>query len=549
MTPGAPPEASNVRAVALILAAAALVIGAIGVRGDFPLSDDWSYAFATRALCMEGQVSFLPWTGASLVLQAWYGALLCRVLGFSFEILRLSTLALAASGAVGFFLLLGRAGIRGVPRALATALFALDPLYVNLAFTFMTDVPFTAVAVWAGYCYVRGLGERRILWLGAGAVLAAASLLIRQHGIFVAAAATLAALLAADRSPRERLADALAAGLVPVVTLAGFQLWLFAWHGAPGGAEMKLSEMWRLTPVGIINCAFRGTAYLGLLMAPLALAIRHDVVARRPRLVTAAAATLALLATALYLREGATMFYLTNVLYDLGLGALTLRDTLFLGMRPPVYIGPALGWPLTAVAVVAAGILLAAWVNAAGRLREPVPAFLLLASVLLFGGTLLHTRYYFDRYLLAVLPFALAAASVSARVRPSGASLALAAAFAWYAVAGTHDYLAWNRARHAGLAELRASGVAVTEIDGGMEFNAWHLAATLGTAPTDAEVRPGQPYTVKSWWWVVDDRFVASFRPLPGYVVRASLPYRRWLVPGMGRVVILERDNERRPDA
>ena len=46
-------------------------------------------------------------------------------------------------GVLGFFLLLGRAGIAGAPRALATAVFALDPLYVNLAFTFMTDVPFT----------------------------------------------------------------------------------------------------------------------------------------------------------------------------------------------------------------------------------------------------------------------------------------------------------------------------------------------------------------------------------------------------------------------
>jgi hypothetical protein len=112
---------------------------------------------------------------------------------------------------------------------------------------------------------------------------------------------------------------------------------------------------------------------------------------------------------------------------------------------------------------------------------------------------------------------------------------------AWYSIAGTHDYLEWNRARFDGLAKLGARGVPPTAIDGGMEYNGWHLAPVLGTAPTDAEARPGQPDDVKSWWWVVDDRFVASFRPLPRYVVRETLPYRRWLVPGVGHVMILER--------
>jgi hypothetical protein len=139
------------------------------------------------------------------------------------------------------------------------------------------------------------------------------------------------------------------------------------------------------------------------------------------------------------------------------------------------------------------------------------------------------------------VPFGIAAALVAGRAHVTRASLALTAVLAWYAVAGTHDYLAWNRARYDGLAALTARGVPVEAIDGGMEFNAWHLAARLGTWPTDAEARPGQPDTVKSWWWVIDDRYVASFRPLPRYVVHDTRPYRRWLVPGSGRVVILER--------
>ncbi len=532
-------------AVLTIAAAWILIAGIVGVRGDFPLSDDWSYAFATRALCQAGELTFLPWTGASLVLQAWYGAGLCALFGFSFSLLRASSVALAAIGTVGVFVLLRRAGVRGAALAIGTLLFAANPLHVNLAFTFMTDVPFVAVAVWAGVAYVRGLDERRVDLLLWGGLAAAAALLIRQHGILLAAAAALAALAAREWRSGERLRGALAAGALPALAFVGFHLWLLLFHGTPGGYVNKVVEAERASLVGLLNCTFRGLAYLGLFLCPLAPGLLTSVGKRHPRLLGAAWALLGSGVVVLYLRDGALMFYLTNVLYDLGVGALTLRDTLFLGLAPPLQAGPALTAPLTIVAAATAGLLLTAWTAGLARVRSPVHAFLLLATLFLFAGTLLHARYYFDRYLLAVLPFALAATLAlwpSGPVRPPGA--VLAACLAWYAVAGTHDYLAWNRARFAGLDALLAAGVPAQSIDGGVEFNAWHLAPALGTWPTDDEVKVGQEATRRSWWWVVDDRYVASFQLLPGYAIREERTFSRWLVPGTGRVLILERVNE-----
>jgi hypothetical protein len=547
MTPSAPaarPQPSprgGAAGVAAIVLGASLIAAVVGPGGEFPLSDDWAYAYTTRGLCQDGVIRFLPWTGASVVAQVWYGAALCRLFGFSFEVLRASTLVLATLGAVVFFLMLGRLGVRGAARALATAVFALCPLYVNLAFTFMTDVPFVVSAVFAGYAYVRGLDQRAVGWLLLGAACAAIALLVRQHGIFVALAAGLAACLDARGTRRERFGLAAAATALPVIAFIAFQVWLFAWHGAPAAVANKMSEARATTVAGLANCAFRGLAYLGLLLAPLAAAVWPEA-RRRGTALVAVACMLAAPAAALWLREGATMFYLTNVMYDLGLGASSLRDTLFLALPPPVEAGLALRLPLTVIALAGAAVLLVTWTSALRRRwHEPVPAFLTLATLLLFAGTLLHARFYFDRYLLAVVPFAIAAGCVAGGVRPAAASVALMALLGWYAVAGTHDYLAWNRARHAGLAELRAQGVPVTEIDGGVEFNAWHLSPALDRWPTNDEARPGQPAWRKSWWWVVDDRFVASFHPLAGYGVRDRRPYARWLVPGTGEVLILER--------
>ena len=63
---------------------------------------------------------------------------------------------------------------------------------------------------------------------------------------------------------------------------------------------------------------------------------------------------------------------------------------------------------------------------------------------------------------------AIAATLVATAPDVTRTSLLLAGLLAIYAIAGTHDYLAWNRARDAGLHELLDSGISVREIDGGM---------------------------------------------------------------------------------
>src|SRR6185295_8375443 len=110
-------------------------------------------------------------------------------------------------------------------------------------------------------------------------------------------------------------------------------------------------------------------------------------------------AVLGTLAGALFIAERALMFYLTNVLYDFGLGALTLRDVLFLGYDPPVHLGLPLAVPLTLTALLSAGVLGAALTRPT-RAREPVMVFLHAAAVLVFAATLLQARYYLDRHLL-----------------------------------------------------------------------------------------------------------------------------------------------------
>ncbi len=532
-------------AIACALLVTATVAALVGAGGDFPLGDDWSYGHTVRTLCERGEIDFLPWTGASVLFQAAYGAALCKAFGFSFTILRISTLVAAALGAAGCFALARMSGTSRPVAAFAAAVLGFSPVYFNLAFTFMTDVPFTALAVWALYAYGRGLDDEHAGALWRGAILSALALLIRQHGVFVAAAATVVAL-ADNRFPmRTRMLRATAAGAIPAAVFMGFHVWLFALHGAPAAVSDKLGEAVGLRPLAVADHALRAVLHGSILLLPIAVAGAATVRREAPRAVLAIAATLAAAALAMFIRDGSLGFYLPNVLWDFGIGAPTLRDSLFLAMPPPVRFGATFTAPLSVATVCAASVVLGALFLACTSSGKPSRKLLLTASLFLFGGALLHANFYFGRYLLPVLPAVIAlscgAFARDIRLGPGAAALALVALVS---VAGTHDYMERNRARYDRLAQLTDSGVALETIDGGMDFNGWHLAERLGTWPTKQTARVGQPAERKSWWWVVDDRWVLSETVLDGYRVADEATYTRWLPPGRASMFVLEREPE-----
>src|SRR5258708_1382821 len=114
--------------------------------GEFPLNDDWSYGLAVQRLVQEGQFRPTGWTAMPLVSQVVWGALFCLPAGFSFTAIRFSTLflSLVAIAAV-YFLAIEMRRPRWVAITVALTV-AFNCLYFALSHTFMTHVPFTALA-------------------------------------------------------------------------------------------------------------------------------------------------------------------------------------------------------------------------------------------------------------------------------------------------------------------------------------------------------------------------------------------------------------------
>jgi hypothetical protein len=534
----APTRRGDARALAAITVVWIAASAAVHPAGNFPINDDWSYARAVATLVGGHVWRLTDFTSMPLATQIVWGAMFCLPRGFSFEALRASTLMLGWLGGIGMYWLVREAG--GEPgAALVGALtLLLCPVYFALSFTFMTDVPFAALAVWTAVATVRLQRRQRTRDLIATTLLISAATLLRQLGLLLAAGAG-AALLAGGRR-RGRLARVVIVVAVPAAALLAYNAFLSR-IGEPWYYHRRETEWLLLLGSGgvlvktVVTRLLQVAMYLGLFLAPPVAAFRIGPTTRRGRwLFLLIAATLG---TLLITRRHA-MPLVGNILFDGGLN--------------PVMIAGADVWPtfpfavwllITAVAVVvAAAVTSASGEAVAVRERLGWPprtqrAIVPIAAMLACSTAPLLVTNLFDRYLLVPLALAitLTAASVRRRSFDTGrlhpAALAVLAAVAVFDIAAVHDTFAFNRARWAAVESLLAQGVAAEAIDGGREVNGW------------LSYRADRTYRDAGPWWAEKARPVALLSLTPQqlrFKSMATFPFHRWLPPGWGAVYVLK---------
>src|SRR5437867_5217538 len=169
--------------LAIVLGVWAAGIALISPRGNFPVLDDWDFSIATWNFARTGHFHFTPFTAVSLRAMVLWGAAWTRLFGESFEVLRASTLTLAAITIAVIHEILRHANILRFARILGTLAFAFHPIFLWSSCTYMTEIPFVCASAVAMYCFLRGFDEDRRAWIIAGCVAAMVSWWVRQTGV------------------------------------------------------------------------------------------------------------------------------------------------------------------------------------------------------------------------------------------------------------------------------------------------------------------------------------------------------------------------------
>lgn len=512
------PLASTLLMVAVFLIAVILV----DPRGNFPLDDDWGVGFTTFTLLQTGRVQFTPFASATAYLQFVWGALWAALFGQTFTVLRISTLVLALGSVLIAFSLLRRAGARRELAFFGAAALLFHPLFFWASFTSMTHVPFVFLSLVAAAMFVRAV-EHEGVWLVLAFVATVASFFTRQFSILNALVPLIVALWLRRKKLAATYAAALAVFALLVVSgvLVGSQKELVLHKPTLAGLAMRASHY--------IYFNWQNAALF--FAAPLLLLLLSRRRTPLPRAIVAISAiAFALVAWRMTARVGMPIPYLNsgNVFTDFGLGPPTLRDVFTLRMPHPFAL-PWLAKVLLMVATtIGAAVALALTIRS---LREEellvryCAAYLLCATLVSAGMSIYFDRYSIDTtwpFVLLLVLLAQRAQITRAATIAASAMLAIAIVFA---IGGTAEYLAWNRARWEAYTYLRAHGVTLEQMDGGYEINAM-LA-----------LRAGRKDLGKRGVGVVDDLYILTFnRDVRGYELLRAFPYERWLGLSEGAV-------------
>jgi hypothetical protein len=557
-------------AIILVLQLAAVLV--VDPRGEFPLNDDWSYARSALAFGTGQGMRVDPWSAPSLVGQAMYGGLLIRFFGMSFFVLRLSTLAASCGIAFSLWFILGRVGVGGGFRWLAVLAWSFNPLQFSLSFTYMTEVPFVFCIAIVSVIYLEFL-RTRAPWLPplAGLMLGYAFLIRQTGALFLVA--LVAGILAERRgSLRQRLTHAGSAAVSAGLFIAGYYLWLEGSGGQTPATRRKFELLSSLGQEQLLGNFFGLLFYFAFLMLPLWFALVPAAVrlcghSRRNAMLTGLAACTALPVAGIlwfhtqysarpYLPSTpfhSRMPYLLNVIYDTGLGPITLDPAYFGLPATPTY--PKMWVALTGVsaaALVAAGLLfLCGWNRRrlADGTGNPFLVFVTAAAILVGAFEVVFSHLpeggLFDRHVLIPLfPLCIAACSMAcdpvARRRNGVDAVCRVAAFvtlagiAAFSVAGTRDYLEWNRVRwDIGRAAL-ASGVDPLRMSAGFEFNGWHNYGVFQSR--------GHVENVRQWWYDTRE-YLVSLDPQPGFRILRRAVFFSWVHRRTLSMYLLEKQN------
>lgn len=548
---------------------------------EMGINDDFAYIRSALYLAQTGKIAYFGWGSPMLGWQLYLGAFFIKLFGFSFSVVRFSVLLVAAVTVYLLHRTLVRCGINEGNATIGTLTFALSPLFLPLAFSFMNDVPGTLSLLLCIYLCLRSLqadtNSAAFNWVVLAAVSNVLSGTARQTswlGVIAIVPCTFW-LLRRRHIPWHK--SWTKAGIVWLASL----LCIYAcdrWFQHQPHVE-QISLLANIRNRGPIPYVARNVYHFAisipLFLLPVLIAFISPkwATARKSRIAAGLAAT----GLVFVILAG---FYLS--VHSPGLGWLApwgsnyvtprgLVDIPDIGVRPTV-LGPALRIVVSLlvfaalfafVASVGSTASLSQSKNSAGNRTPSIRELaVLLGPFTIAYFALLLPRgavgLMFDRYLLPLLVVALI---FVLRLFQERASKSLPATcmvcviiVAAYSIAAMHDLYSMERARLRAVSELLAAGVPRTAFYGGVEYDGSTQIDSAGYIPSvdpnlPPRFQPESPagnfsnscdYGLAWRYPAIQPRYALSFDPQAcnGPSHFAPVPYRTWLPPFSGSIYV-----------
>jgi hypothetical protein len=519
-----------------------LIFFLIDHTGEFPLIDDWAYAHGVSDLLHDGVLKISDWVAMTQVAHLFAGYTWSLLFGYSLQHLREFTILIGCIGSLVMFMGSGYFTKSLQLRLIGTAIFMFNPIWIYLSYTFMTDVPFTALFIGLMVLIYRWMSKpNHYLWILV-LVLGSVLVLIRQTGLGIGLSFLLWVVLMPPEERKKYILSAILLAIVQVATLMFYEYWMSSvgalstrYHSASSLSWILSRDWWFIRAVyyGVIQLHY--VSMFMIAMFPISVWLLNN---KRVSI----------------LPEKMSVFrYGATALIIVGIGGIIGTDILMNPRYTHLMQYDTVGHVMTIdftyelltfsanykwIWVLIFGISLfnlAAFVQIGwGKMSVFATKFHLSSEPWIWPALILSGyavfisigQFVFDRYMLLHLPLAIWVVlslfeKYEIRTIPP-AILGLSSVFLMlslsFGVVGTHDSLEWNRVRFGALAGLEHRGIPPTKIDGGAEYNSWKRTGPM---------RP-LIFGDKSWWYVADDEYAIALNELPGFERIEAHPFDVW---------------------
>ncbi|HFB99827.1 MAG TPA: hypothetical protein ENJ53_03375, partial [Phaeodactylibacter sp.] len=530
-----------------------LCIIIINPIGDFPLNDDWSYAHNAKALALENKIVFHDWGAMTLIVHTIWGALFCKLFGFSFTVLRASTLVLGWGTLLVTFLYFKEGGMKKKYAFWGTLLFAINPFFLENAFTYMTEIPFLFFFLSAALFFQKSINGKNGFNLIYATLFSILATLIRQPGVLIPVAFFFIHIIK-NKPSLKTVIQAVTPAISTLLSLTLFVKWRATNFGLSenfGQAKQLINNITRGKFVSSLQHISYGDFTLwGLFLIPLLVVL----VPYFWKNITHTKKIIFIVITLLFCYPFIIIpdkVFLGNTFFNLGMGPIVLPSSS--NFSPP-QIGEN-DWKNLYTIGFVAGIFLVKWIFIKtyqlfifikNKNENTVNWGSLFALTTAFGYFLflMLNTYFFDRYSIIAFPF-----FILLLIPPHTnfdipnffkiLGIACFAIISIFSISATHDYLSWNRARwdatNYALDELK---IPYDQLSGGFEYKKMYNFTSYG--PTDWEDM--------EYWNTSKEQYKLAFSPQCKYNVIKPVPYFRYLPPKQDTMYLLKKEHLSRID-
>ncbi|HAT03547.1 MAG TPA: hypothetical protein DCS29_02095 [Candidatus Magasanikbacteria bacterium] len=492
--------------------------------GEFALNDDWVHTEIMKHWVDSGEFRMSTYAGPTFYVPILYGAALTKIFGFSFSILRISTLILALGTLLTFNFLLYKLNHKPHINLLIVLALWFNPIFYNLSFTFMTDIPALFLFVVSLYFYSIAFTEKKPLYILGGSLFSIIGFYTRQTNILLMVAAGIYSLTQLKNIP---LKHSLWSFGIPSILWLIIYIFLDNNNLLPQGSSyhtVASSEMLK----HILWWIWYSLIYLGFFSIPFAMGYafkRTKSHFKNWKLLLTIFTTVII---AIVIRQMLkTQFpYVMNIITQYGLGGVEYTLN---GILKSIFSSKI--WGIITLTCAASG----GWLlYIMGKNKQPnqkiqglfyVFGFIYLIPILIFQS---FDRYYLPLFIIMGIIIAqyLTFKKISALV-----AIAILIGFAFFSINQTAFYLNWNKTRWK-LANniLYETRIEPYHIDAGYEWNGWHTYWSAYEAQQN-----GTPHG--AWngpWWIRNifvnntQNYIVSFSPLEPYKIKETKKIPGW---------------------